>query len=82
MPKRNHICQNMYTVNYSCVLFDFPSAFHVTNQLLFSHIYSVAKTYFIESIILYFGKVKELYFIYTLFQSNTLKILYYRIKLS
>ena len=29
--------------------------------------------------ILYF---KELYFIYTSFQSNTLKILYYRIKLS
>ena len=43
---------------------------------------SVAKTYFIQSIILYFGKVKELYFIYTSFQSNALEIPYYRIKLS
>ena len=36
---------------------------------------NVAKTYYIQSIILYFGKVKELYFICTLFQSNTLQIL-------
>ena len=28
---------------------------------------SVTKTYFIQSIILYFGKVEELYFIYTFF---------------
>ena len=30
----------------------------------------------------YFKKVFELYFIYTFFQSNTLEVLYYRIKLS
>ena len=47
-----------------------------------AHILSKAKTYFIWSIILYFGKVLELYFIYTFFQSNTLKILNCRIKLS
>ena len=45
---------------------------------------SVYKTYFLLklSIILYFGKVKELYFIHSLFQSNTLKIFYFGIKLS